>query len=81
MRRRWRTVGNKQFGKAIVSRTCHPEKVSISALMWFGLGLPLLALYLPPYAVAQESVESAPGGEAVKEPTKNLFTLALGWAL
>jgi hypothetical protein len=95
MRRRWRIVGNKQFGKAIVSRACHPEKVSISVLMWFGLGLTLVALYLPPYAVAQESVEAAPGGEAIlnsgettsiaqttyKEPTKNLFTLALGWAL
>ena len=81
MRRRWRIVENKRFGKAIMSRACHPEKVSISVLMWFGLSLILVALYSTPHAVAQESVEAAPGGEAVKEPTKNLFTLALGWAL
>ena len=45
-----------------MSRACHPEKVSISPLIWLGLGLTLVALYLPPYAMAQESVETAPGG-------------------
>jgi hypothetical protein len=95
MRRRWRTVENKQSGKATVIRACNPENLSIFVFIWFGLGLTLVALYPTPYAVAQESVETAPGGEAVpnsreatslsqttyKKPTKNLFTLALGGAL
>ena len=95
MRGRWRNVETKQFEKAIVSRACHPEKVSISALMWFGLGLTLVVLDPTPYALAQESVEAAPEREAVsdssettsisqstyKKPTKNLFILALGGAL
>ena len=95
MRGRWRNFENKQVQKAIVSRACHPEIVFISALLWFGLGLTLFALYPTPYAIAQESVETAPGGEIVPnsneassvskttygKPTKNLFTLALGWAL
>jgi hypothetical protein len=95
MRGHWRNIEHKQFERAIVGRACNPEKFSISALIWFGLGLTLVALYSTPYAVAQESVEAAPGGEAVpdssiatsvshttyKKPTKNLFTLALGGAV
>jgi hypothetical protein len=95
VRRRWRNVVTKQFAKPIVSRVCHPKNVSLSALMWFGLALTLVALYPTPHAIAQESVETAPGGEIVpnsseassvsqtayRKPTKNLFTLALGGAL
>lgn len=78
-----------------MNTACHSEHVSLSAVRWVGLGLTLIALYPTPSAMAQMSIETAPEEEAAsnssaatsaphttyKEPTKNLITLALGWAI
>lgn len=78
-----------------MSTACHSEHVSLSAFRWIGVGLTLVALYPTPSVMARMSIETAPGEEAVsnssaatstsqttyKEPTRNLFTLALGGAL
>jgi hypothetical protein len=95
MRVRWRNFENKQCEQAIVRGAFNPRKVSISALAWFSLGLALVFLSPTLHAVAQESGEASPLGEAAadsgepiplpeqsyKEPVKNLSTLALGGAL
>jgi len=66
-----------------------------SALLCFALGLTIIVLCPIPLAVAQEPSEAAPGGEVAtdstkalpppkewyEEPTRNLFTLALGGAI
>jgi hypothetical protein len=95
MHGRWRNIENNQCEKAIVSTACHSEHVSLSALRWVGLGLILVALYPTPSAMARMSIEAAPEEESAsnsstatsasqtryKEPTTNLFTVALGGAL
>jgi len=93
MRRQWRNVENIRSEKAIMGRACTPKQVSI--LTWFILALTIVALRAAPSALAQEPGEAAPVGEVVadsnkalpspkkwyEEPTKNLFTLALGGAI
>lgn len=93
MRGLWRNFENKQSEQAIVGSACNSKIVSM--LTWFALVLTIVVLSSIPYAVAQEPGEAASVGEIVadsgeatplpeqsyKEPTKNLFTLALGGAL
>ena len=90
MRDRWRNFENTQSEKAIVGSASNPKKVSM--LTWFVLALTIVVLCPVPNAVAQEPGESAPVGQVAadskkalpppkewyEEPTKNLFTLALG---
>jgi hypothetical protein len=93
MRGRWRNFENKQSWKAIAGSACNPKKVSM--LTWFVLALTIIVLCPAPYAMAQEPSESAPVGQVAadsnkalppskewyEEPTKNLFSLALGGAI
>lgn len=93
MRGHWRNFENTRSEKAIVGSACNPKKVSM--LTWFVLALPIVVLSPAPHAVAQEPGEAAPVGEVAadstkalpppkewyEEPTKNLFTLALGGAI
>src|SRR6185436_289897 len=93
MRRQWRNVENIQSEKATMGRACTPKQVSI--LTWFILALTIVALRPTPSAFAQEPGDAAPAEEVVadsnkalpapkkwyEEPTKNLFTLALGGAI
>src|SRR5881628_2082600 len=67
MRVCWRNFENKQFEQAIVRGACNPKKVSISALAWFALGLAVVFLFPIPHAVAQESGETPPLGEAATD--------------
>lgn len=93
MRGRWRNFENTQSEKAIVGSACNPKKVSM--LTWFVLALTIVVLCPIPHAVAQEPGEAAPVREVAadpnkalpppkewyEEPTKNLFTLAMGGAI
>src|SRR5262245_46821740 len=88
MRGRWRNFENILSEQVIVGS-------AFSMLTWFVLALTLVVLCPAPYAMAQEPGEAAPVGEAIansnkalppskkwyEEPTKNLFTLAMGGAI
>jgi hypothetical protein len=93
MRGHWQNFENTQPEKTIVGSACNQKKVSM--LTWFVLALTIVVLCPIPHAVAQEPGEAAPVGEVAadskkalpppkewyEEPTKNLFTLALGGAI
>lgn len=94
MRGHWRNVENKESEETLVSSACNPKTGSMPA--WFALVLTIVVLSPIHDAVAQEHGEGVPLGEveadsrepipplperSYKEPTKNLFTLALGGTL